>query len=273
MSAFTVVVLALSLVTGVLASAKQSGAEPSSWLPYTAPVAAFAVAALASLQASGSLSASAIVAAVLAGLQASGLFAAGHALLHLTKQGKDAGGSGAPANQNAVEKAASKLSPPSSKLIGGFALGCLVAVLVCCPARPGSSAATSSRASVVAVQSEGCAWWNSSGGATVVQQGAATLSCELAQAEAAGTVDTQTLLACVGNSLSDLVADLVSLVTYYTSLSASAASLPPSTMVCAAPNAAPPYAAIPKCVSAGVLLALENERDKDVAALADGGGR
>lgn len=128
---------------------------------------------------------------------------------------------------------------------------------------------------VQVVQTEGCAWWNSSGGGAVIQQAEATGACELAQILANGGVTVQGLLACTGGVVQNLFQDLQSLVEYFLSGLADGAAPAASGMVCAAPNAKPPYAGAPSCIPASALAVLQGRHAEVKARLAmgDGGGR
>jgi len=116
----------------------------------------------------------------------------------------------------------------------------------------------------------GCGWWQNGGAQTVVTQGAQTLACELAQAESTGSVSLQTLLACVGGVASDLVADLTSILGYYTQPApgvvdggASAA------MLCGDTAKPPPYPGAPACMSVSQLSMLRDQYEQ--ARVAAGG--
>jgi len=120
------------------------------------------------------------------------------------------------------------------------------------------------------VGAAGCGWWQNGGAQTVVTQGAQTLACELAQAESTGSVSLQTLLACVGGVASDLVADLTSILGYYTQPApgvvdggASAA------MLCGDTAKPPPYPGAPACMSVSQLSMLRDQYEQ--ARVAAGG--
>lgn len=137
------------------------------------------------------------------------------------------------------------------RVVGALAVAGLLLVLVVAP-RPRHRATVHASSALVA-SGEGCGWWNAGGGAQVAKQGASTLACELAQVEATGTVSLQTLAACVGGVVSDLFADLTSILGYYTQPQPAPAIAGAVAMACGTPSAAPPYPGAPLCIPAPAL--------------------
>lgn len=117
-----------------------------------------------------------------------------------------------------------------------------------------------------------CAWWNNGGGRKVETQGGQELSCVLAQVQAGNRDPIGIAVACVGGLLANGVADIESLIAYYLA-GDGGGPVTSGAAVCAADGAAPPYAGIPRCISAESYSALIEARDRGHLALAAKGGR